>query len=132
MMTLGPLVYEAHARVIEMKRLPNGNIESTVALKGLFLGEGFSGTCVGKEELRKDSTSQVKVDGFLTTESGTTISTIGIDTGMGRGDHHIIFKGSICLSCPPSDFSRFDGVTVVWEVEIDEDATFHTSGWELK
>ncbi len=132
MMTLGPLVYEAQGRVLEMKRLLNGKIESTVAMKGLFLGEQFSGTWVGEEELKPDSTSQVIVDGSFTTKSGVSINTIGIGSGNRTEDRRIILKGSVCLSCPPGDYSRFNGVSVIWAVEIDEDATFHTSGWELK
>ncbi len=39
---LGDLIYDSGGKVIEMRRLSNGKVQERVAVRGRFLGEGYS------------------------------------------------------------------------------------------
>jgi hypothetical protein len=129
---LGDMVFEGRGKTVSMRVLPNGKLEQTVMMQGMFLGDEFSTTWTSEAEVRPDGTGYTEFHGFYTTKKGG----MGRYTGMGNGvmapDGSQIWRGVVCYSNPPGMYSRFNGIAVVWELQADKEGNVHNKGWEWK
>jgi hypothetical protein len=126
---LGDVLYEGHGRTVGLKVLPNGKLEQTVTMHGMFLGEEFSSTWTSELEERPDKIVHNEFHGFFVTKSGE----MGRYTGMGNGflgPDGIKFRGTVCYDNPPGRFDWLNGTAIEWEIEIDQEGNINNKGWE--
>ncbi len=129
---LGDLLYEAEGKVIEMKRSPNGKFEQTVKMWGKFLKEEFSATYSLEAEYRSDGTGTGELNGSFTTKCGVKIAFTGIGNSVRGSDGSVMVRGASCFSCPPGRFAYLNGISVLWEADVDAGGSIQGRGWEWK
>jgi len=129
---LGDLVYEGRGKTIGMRVLPNGKLEQTQVMQGMFLGEEISATWTVEGEFRPDGTGHNEFRGFYTSKSGAMGQYVGMGNGITKPDGSMIYRGVVCYSNPPGKFAKLNGIAVIWEVEMDKEGNFHNKGWEWK
>jgi hypothetical protein len=129
---LGDIIVEGQGKTVGMRVLPNGKIEHTWIMEGLFLEEEFQGTWTSETEIRPDRTAYHVLHGFFTTKSGE----MGRYTGMGNGtlgpDGTSVWRGFMCFTNPPGKYAKLNGIAAIWEVEADKEGILHNKGWEWK
>jgi hypothetical protein len=129
---LGKLVYEGRGKTVGMRVLPNGKIEQTVVMQGMFLGEESSATWTSENDTRPDGTMYVEAHGFFTTKDGTFGRYNVIGNGVMKPDGSGIARGVVCYLCPPGKYAYLNGIAVVWENEFDKEGNIQNKGWEWK
>ena len=129
---LGDLVYEGKGQRIGMKVLRNGNWETSWMMQGVFLGEKFSSTWTSEGEPRPDGPMGFEFGGFYNTESGAAGKFRGSGNAILGPDGSMVARGSVEYSNPPGKYMRFNGISVIFEFDMDKNGNFHNKGWEWK
>jgi hypothetical protein len=129
---LGEVVYEGRGQRIGMRVLKNGNWETSWFMQGMFLGEKFSATWTSEGEPRPDGTMGMEFWGFFNTETGAMGRYKGAGNVVLKLDGSMVARGSVEYSNPPGKYAKFNGISVVWEFEMDKDGNIHNKGWEWK
>ena len=129
---LGEVVYECRGKMIGTRVMPDGKVENTGMVQGMFFGEEFSSTWTGEGEMRLDGTGYTEIRGFFGTKGGTMGRYLGNGNGINRPDGSMVYRGALCYSIPSGKHARLNGVAVAYEIEIDKEGNIHSKGWEWK
>lgn len=129
---LGDVVYECKGKLVGMRVLPDGKLEDSGIMQGIFLGEEFSGMWTAVAEVRPDGTGYSDIRGFYTTKGGNMGKFMGNGNGIHKPDGSMIYRGGVCYLSPPGKYSRLNGIAVVYEYESDKDGNYQMKGWEWK
>jgi hypothetical protein len=129
---LGDLVFEGQGKIIGMRVLPNGKMENTGIMKGMFYGEEFSSTWTSENEMRPDGTAHSEELGIFTTISGERGRYSGMCNGICNPDGTQSYKGAVCFSNPPGKYTRLNGIAGIYEMEFDNNGNYQMKGWEWK
>ncbi len=70
--------------------------------------------------------------GFYNTESGMAGAFRGSGNAKLGADGSMVARGSVEYSNPPGKYAKYNGISVVFEFDMDKDGNFSNKGWEWK
>jgi hypothetical protein len=133
---IGESIGELTGRQVGM-RLPRHHggemkIERTMEAKGKMLGTEvtFISTIWSRE--KQQGGMSVKGHGIMVTKTGETAKLWGSGVSIPKTGGGWSVRGARFLQTSTPALSRLNNVAIVFEIDIDEDGTYHDRMWEWK
>lgn len=117
-----------------MKVLPDGRIERTFMARGTRgqEQEEYTTTWTIVTQLGPDGTVHDELNGFFITTGRGIVRYVGMGNSLMNPDGSMMMRGIVSYLNPTGKYARYNGMTVVWEFEVDKEGNMNNKGWEWK